>query len=177
MPQERCIWVSTVRIHFPVFHGKRSSTLLCPALYDPMGCGPPDSSAHGILQARIPGMGVPSPTPRDLPDPGIKPKLLRLLHWQAGSLSLSHLGSPPINVFIASNNPSAHGQAGAARFCYRLDRVWTYETNILNDSRSSNHHSPAVAAHGGGGGPSNITRGRLSPASPSKGRNAGHTLA
>ena len=102
---------------------KRSGTLLCPAVYDPMDCGPPDSSAHGILQARIPGMGVPSPTPSDLPDPGIKPKLLRLLHWQAGSLSLSHLGSPPINVFIVSNNPSAHGQAGVARFCYSLDRV------------------------------------------------------
>ena len=26
---------------------------LCPTLYDPMDCSPPDSSVHGILQARI----------------------------------------------------------------------------------------------------------------------------
>ena len=32
--------------------------------------------------------GLPFPTPRDLPDPGIKPHLLSLLHWQAGSLPL-----------------------------------------------------------------------------------------
>ena len=25
----------------------------CPTLYDPMGCTPPGSSVHGILQARI----------------------------------------------------------------------------------------------------------------------------
>ena len=25
----------------------------CPTLYDPMDCGPPGSSVHGILQARI----------------------------------------------------------------------------------------------------------------------------
>ena len=28
-------------------------TQLCPALCDPMNCSPPDSSVHGILQARI----------------------------------------------------------------------------------------------------------------------------
>ena len=27
----------------------------CPTLCDPMNCSPPDSSVHGILQARIPG--------------------------------------------------------------------------------------------------------------------------
>ena len=35
--------------------------------------------------------GLPIPTPGDLPDPGIEP---HLLHWQADSLPLSHLGSP-----------------------------------------------------------------------------------
>ena len=33
------------------------------------------------------------PTPGD-PNPGIKPPLLSLLHWQADSLPLYHLGSP-----------------------------------------------------------------------------------
>ena len=36
--------------------------------------------------------GLPSPPPGDLPKPGINPRLLRVLHWQADSLSLSHLG-------------------------------------------------------------------------------------
>ena len=30
--------------------------------------------------------GLPFPTPGDLPDPGIKPYLLCLLHWQVDSL-------------------------------------------------------------------------------------------
>ena len=36
--------------------------------------------------------GLPFPFPEDLPNPGIEP-LLHLLHWQVGSLPLSHLGS------------------------------------------------------------------------------------
>ena len=32
--------------------------------------------------------GLPFPSPGDLPDPGIEPYLLCLLHWQAGSLAL-----------------------------------------------------------------------------------------
>ena len=35
-----------VRVH-------AKSLQLCPALCDLMDCSPPDSSAHGILQARI----------------------------------------------------------------------------------------------------------------------------
>ena len=34
------------------------------------------------------------PTSGDLPDPGIELSLLCLLHWQAYSLPLSHLGNP-----------------------------------------------------------------------------------
>ena len=37
-----------------------------------MDCSPPDSSVHGILQARIVEW-VAFPTPEDLLDPGIKP--------------------------------------------------------------------------------------------------------
>ena len=44
----------------------------CPTLCDPMGCSPPGSSVHGILQARILEW-VAIPFSRDLPDPGIKP--------------------------------------------------------------------------------------------------------
>ena len=39
--------------------------------------------------------GLPFPSPEHRPDPGIK---IGFLHWQAGSLPLSHLGSPQIYV-------------------------------------------------------------------------------
>ena len=38
---------------------------------------------------------LPFPSPGDLPNPGIKSGLL---HWQADSLPLSHLGSPIIRI-------------------------------------------------------------------------------
>ena len=38
--------------------------------------------------------GLPFPTPGDLPDLGIKPSLMHLLHWQVDSLPLRRLGSP-----------------------------------------------------------------------------------
>ena len=45
---------------------------LCLTLWDPMNCSPPDSSVHGISQARILEW-LPFPCPGDLPHPGIKP--------------------------------------------------------------------------------------------------------
>ena len=44
----------------------------CPTLCDPMNCSLPGSSTHGIFQARY-WSGLPFPSPRDLPEPGIKP--------------------------------------------------------------------------------------------------------
>ena len=44
---------------------------LCPTLCDPTDCNPPDSSVHGIFQART--LELPFPTPGDLPDPAIEP--------------------------------------------------------------------------------------------------------
>ena len=44
----------------------------CPALCDPMDCSPPGSSVHGISQAKY-WSGLPFPSPRDLPNPGIEP--------------------------------------------------------------------------------------------------------
>ena len=38
--------------------------------------------------------GLPCPTPGDLPNPGIDPVSLYLLHWQAGSLPLVPPGKP-----------------------------------------------------------------------------------
>ena len=62
-----------------------SVTKPCTTLWDHMDCSPPDSSVHGVLARileRVPFSRQGSN--------------LHLLHWQAGSLPLSHLGSPVI---------------------------------------------------------------------------------
>ena len=38
--------------------------------------------------------GFPFSSPGDLPDPGIESHLLHLLHWQADSFPVYHLGNP-----------------------------------------------------------------------------------
>ena len=59
---------------------------------DPMDSSPPGSSVHEILQQEY-WSGLPFASPGVLPDPGLNPPLLSLLHWQAGSLPLHHPGS------------------------------------------------------------------------------------
>ena len=57
-----------------------------------MDCSPPGSSVHGILQARIlEWVAMPSLLQGIFPTQGSNQ---HLLHWQADSLSLSHLWSP-----------------------------------------------------------------------------------
>ena len=53
-------------------------------LCDPMGCSPPGSSVHGILQARILEW-VSMPSSRGSSQPRDQTCLLCHLHWQAGS--------------------------------------------------------------------------------------------
>ena len=68
-------------------------------------CGlysPPGSSVHGILQARILEW-VAMPPPGDLSDPGIKPRLLTLLHWQAGYLPTERPGKSHIHIHVQTN--------------------------------------------------------------------------
>ena len=45
----------------------------CLTLCDSMDCNPPDSSVHGIFQARY-WSGLPFPSPGDLPNPRIEPQ-------------------------------------------------------------------------------------------------------
>ena len=70
-------------------------TQSCRTLCDPMDCGLPGSSVHGIFQAKILGWGwgweVALLTPENLPT---QRSNLRLLHCQADSLPLSHWASP-----------------------------------------------------------------------------------
>ena len=67
-----------------------SVTLLCPILCSLLDCSLPNSSVHGILQARI-LKWVAIPSPGDLPNPGIQPATSAL---ETDSFPLSFLGSP-----------------------------------------------------------------------------------
>ena len=60
---------------------------------DPMDCSPPGFSVHEISQTGI-WNRLLFPSPGDLPNPGIEPVSLALLHWQVSSLPLRHQGSP-----------------------------------------------------------------------------------
>ena len=66
---------------------------LCLTLRHPLDCSPPGSSVHGILQARILEW-VAIPFSRDLPYPEIEPESIASPSLEAGSLPLSHWGSP-----------------------------------------------------------------------------------
>ena len=72
------------------------SLQMCLTLCDPMDCGPPGSSVHGILQSRILEWLV------DLPDPEIKPRSTDL---QANSLPFEAWGNPTqtSNKYAKSN--------------------------------------------------------------------------
>ena len=61
----------------------------------PMDCNLPGFSVHGFFHARILEQ-VAISSSRDLPHPGIELSLLHCLHWQEGSLPLSHLRSPSL---------------------------------------------------------------------------------
>ena len=59
-----------------------------------MDCSPPGSSVHGILQTRILECVALSFLQGIFLTRGSNPRLLRLLHWQAGSLPLAPTGKP-----------------------------------------------------------------------------------
>ena len=74
----------------------------CPTLRDPMDCSLPGSSVHGIFQARVLEWGAIALGCHFLlqvlfPTQGSNSCLL---HWQVGSLSMSHRESPNYNTTI-----------------------------------------------------------------------------
>ena len=69
-------------------------------LCDPMDCSPPDSSVHGIFQARILEWAAIS-SPGDLPNPGIKPRSPAL---KVAFLTTAPLGKKPIIYFKRVNS-------------------------------------------------------------------------
>ena len=71
----------------------------CITLCNPMECGLPGSSVHGILQARILEWVAMPLLQGIFPTQGLNPGLLCLLHWQAGSLPLVLPGKPGKNSY------------------------------------------------------------------------------
>ena len=67
-------------IYITCMHAK--SLQLCPTLCDTMDCNLPDSSVHGILQARILEW-VSMPSSRGLSPPRDRTPVSNLLNWQA----------------------------------------------------------------------------------------------
>ena len=65
---------------------------LCLTLCDPMDCGLPGSSVHGDSPGKNTRVGCHYLLQGIFPTQGWNLPLLCLLHWQAGSLPLSHLG-------------------------------------------------------------------------------------
>ena len=61
----------------------------CPTLCNPMDCSPPRLLCPWGFSRQEYWSGLPCLSPGDLPDPGIEPISLSLLHWQVGSLSLA----------------------------------------------------------------------------------------
>ena len=116
-------------------------TQLCPTPSNPMNCSLPDSSVHGIFQARVlewgarrgqgphlakrweprgfsrvaaAGVGCHFLLQRIFPIQGSNP---RHRHWQAGSLPLSHL------VYNKPHLAQGNTKAQQAKFLAQSDRV------------------------------------------------------
>ena len=81
-----------VRMQSPNHWGLRAKSLQwCLPLCDSMGCSPPGSSVHGILQAGI--LDCYTFFQEIFPTQRSNPHLFCLLHWQLGSLPLVQPGN------------------------------------------------------------------------------------
>ena len=79
---------------------------------DPMDCSPPGSSAHGGSPGQNTGVGCHALLQGIFPTQGSNPGLLRLLHWQPGSLPLAPPGKSSshrdaMKTFFGASAPSA----------------------------------------------------------------------
>ena len=89
---------------------------LCPTLCDPRDWGPPGSSVHGILQARIlECVAIPS-SKGNLPDPGIKP------------------GSPALQADYLPSEGKPHALQVLSRFSHvqLFANLWTRARQALH---------------------------------------------
>ena len=66
----------------------------CPTLCNPMDYIAHQAPLSMYFSRQEYWSGLPFPSPGDLPDPGMEPSSLRLLHWQVDSLPLVPPGKP-----------------------------------------------------------------------------------
>ena len=78
-------------------------TQSCRTLFYPMDYSPPGSSVHGIFPGKTAGVGCHLFLQGIFPTQRLNPCLLPLLHWQADTLPLSHVGSPIHIMFYITN--------------------------------------------------------------------------
>ena len=71
----------------------------CLTLCNALDYSPPGSPIHGILQARMLDVGCCALLQGIFPTQGSNSYLLRLLHWQVGSLPLVPPGKPHTSLF------------------------------------------------------------------------------
>ena len=83
-------------IHFCIcWHNLSVKSLqLCSTLWDPVDCGPQGSSVHGDSPGKNTGVGCHALLQAFFLTQGSNPGLLRLLHWQVGSLPPAPPGQP-----------------------------------------------------------------------------------
>ena len=97
-------------------------------LCSPMGYSLPGSPVHAISQARITGVGSHFLLQGIFPTQRSNPHLLWLLHWQADTLPLSHLGSPVVadtrTVIWFSEGAGRADQVGRASLRCRFQGQW-----------------------------------------------------
>ena len=72
----------------------------CLTLRDPMDCSPPSSSVYIGFSRQEYWSGLPFPTPRNLPDPGIKPASLASPALTGGFFTTEPPGKPVLLVCI-----------------------------------------------------------------------------
>ena len=122
----------------------KSANQLCLTLGDPMDCSSPDSSVHGILQARILEW-VAMSSSGDLPDPGVRLVSPVTLPLQADSLLLSYRGSPPsrsyLNLITSQRTTSEnHHTGGFNMWIFRgMYSVWGFPAD--SDGKESTHNA------------------------------------
>ena len=80
-----------------------TSLQLCPPLCDPMDHSPRGSSAHGDLPGKNIRVGCHARVQGIFPTQWLNPRVLFLLHWQAGSLPQHHLSSVHFSHSVSPN--------------------------------------------------------------------------
>ena len=86
----------------------------------PMDCSLPGSSVHGIFQVKNTGVGCHFLLQGIFLTQGSNPCLWHLLHWQANSLPLSHLGSPVVCICQSQSPNSSHQPHHVQSLCLCL---------------------------------------------------------